>query len=251
MQHEQFATELKDLKAGRALSPKSKIAGLSPVLVDGIICLDSRIKRSPELSPIARHPPIILRGHRYAELYIQHLHERMGHRAHEAVLTELQQHCWVPQARQAIRNVVKRCQACRVRKAQSHSAQIVPLPTSRVTMLRGAFYATGIDYFGPIWSKRGRSEVKLWGVICRCLARKAVHLELTGSLDTQGALMATSSFQARRGNVRELWSVRQLKKSARRGKGTETCSRGAGSRRAPTEARSGQNRMEVFPSVRS
>ncbi|XP_043203370.1 uncharacterized protein LOC122371261 [Amphibalanus amphitrite] len=206
VQHEQLASELKDLKAGRAVRSKSKIAGLSPVLVGGIICLDSRIKRSPELSPTARQPPIMLRGHRYVELYIQHLHERMGHRAHEAVLTELRQHCWVPQARQAIRTVVRRCQACRVRKAQPHSAQMAPLPASRVTMLRGAFYATGVDFFGPIWSKRGRSDVKLWGVIFRCLATKAVHLELTDSLDTQAALMAISRFQARRGNVRELWS---------------------------------------------
>ena len=73
-------------------------------------------------------------------------------------------------------------------------------------MLRGAFYATGMDYFGPIWSKRGRTTVKLWGVIFRCLATKAIHLELTDSLDTQATLMAISRFQARRGNVRELWS---------------------------------------------
>ena len=102
--------------------------------------------------------------------------------------------------------VTSRCQVCRNRKAQPRSAQMAPLPTARVTMLRGAFYATGIDYFGPILSRRGRSTVKLWGVIFRCLATKAVHLELTESLDTQAALMAISRFQARRGNVRELWS---------------------------------------------
>ena len=188
------------------MNTKSKITTLSPVLIDGMICLESRIKRSPELSRTARQPPILLRDHRYVELYIQHLHERMGHRAHEAVLTELRLHYWVPQARRAVRMVVSRCQTCRLRKAQPRSALMAPLPTTRVTMLRGAFYATGMDYFGPILSKRGRSTVKLWGVIFRCLATKAIHLELTDSLDTQAALMAISRFQARRGNVREIWS---------------------------------------------
>ena len=206
VQHKQFESELRDLKAGRAVNTKSRIADLSPVLIDGIICLDSRIKRSPELSPTARQPPILLRDHRYVELYIQHLHERMGHRAHEAVLTELRQHYWVPQARRAIRMVTSKCQTCRVRKSQPRSALMAPLPSSRVTMLRGAFYATGMDYFGPILSKRGRATVKLWGVIFRCLTTKAIHLELTDSLDTQATLMAISRFQARRGNVRELWS---------------------------------------------
>ena len=188
------------------MNSKSKIANLSPVLVNGVICMDSRIKRSPELCPTARYPPILPRNHRYVQLLIQHLHERMGHRAHEAVLAELRQRCWVPQARRAIRSVVAKCQLCIIRKARPQSAQMAPLPASRVTMLQGAFCVTGVDYFGPILSARGRSTVKLWGVLFRCMATKAVHLELTDSLDTEAALMAVSRFQSRRGNVREMWS---------------------------------------------
>ncbi|KAF0300874.1 hypothetical protein FJT64_000362 [Amphibalanus amphitrite] len=55
-------------------------------LLDGIICLDSRVKRSPELSPTARNPPVLARDHKYTELLIEHLHQKMGHRAHDAVL---------------------------------------------------------------------------------------------------------------------------------------------------------------------
>ena len=80
------------------------------------------------------------------------------------------------------------------------------LPRSRVTMLDGPFASTAVDYFGPILSTRGRSTVKLWGIFFRCMATKATHLELTDSLDTEATLMAISRFQARRGNVRELWS---------------------------------------------
>ena len=206
VQHEQFKTELRDLEAGKNVSPKSKIAALSPVLIDGIICSDTRIKNSPELGPSARQPPIMLRDHRFVQLFIQHLHETMGHQAHEAVLAELRQHFWIPQARRAIRTVAARCQHCKIRKAQPNSARMAPLPPPRTTKMQGAFQVTGVDYFGPILATRGRSTVKLWGVIFRCMATKAIHLELTDSLDTQGALMAISRFQARRGNVRELWS---------------------------------------------
>ena len=72
-------------------------------------------------------------------------------------------------------------------------------------MLEGAFRTTGMDYFGPMKVKRGRSVMKIWGVLFRCLATRAVHIELTESLDTDAALMAISRFQARRGNVKEIW----------------------------------------------
>ena len=70
----------------------------------------------------------------------------------------------------------------------------------------GAFVATGIDYFGPLLVARGRASVKHWGVIFRCLSTKAVHLELTDSLDTDGALLAITRFQARRGFPKIYWS---------------------------------------------
>ena len=64
----------------------------------------------------------------------------------------------------------------------------------------------GLDYFGPLLTTQRRSTVKVWGVIFRCLATRAVHLDLVHSLDTDAALMAITRFQARRGNVREIWS---------------------------------------------
>ena len=83
---------------------------------------------------------------------------------------------------------------------------MAPLPTARVKMLDGAFRTSGLDYFGPIQVKRGTSVVKVWGVLFRCLATRAIHIELADSLDTDATLMVISRFQARRGNVQEIWS---------------------------------------------
>ena len=206
VQGDSYRDELLCLQQGHPIKNKSQLSGMTVGLLDGIICLDSRVKRSPALSPTARNPPVLARDHKYTELLIEHLHQKMGHRAHDAVLVSLRQKCWVPQAARKIRSVVARCQTCRVRKGKPQTTRMAPLPLARVTMLEGAFRATGMDYFGPMKVKRGKTVTKIWGVLFRCLATRAVHIELTDSLDTDAALMVISRFQARRGNVQELWS---------------------------------------------
>ena len=88
-----LSQEVSDLEAGQQVSPTSRIYNLCPVLVDGLICFDTRFKRSPDLSGTAKFPPILGRTHPYTKLLIQHVHAMMGHRAHHAVLAELRQKC--------------------------------------------------------------------------------------------------------------------------------------------------------------
>ena len=205
-QKDAYAAEMRDLEACVPLDSKSPLKALTVVLMRGLICLDSRARRSPDMSTSAKFPVILPRGHPYTQLLIQHLHEKMAHRAHDAVLVELRQRCWVPQAAREIRKVVSRCQVCKIRKAKPTAPQMAPLPLPRVTMLGGAFRAVGLDFFGPMQITRGRATVKIWGALFRCMATKAIHIELTESLDTEATLMVISRFQARRGNVKEIWS---------------------------------------------
>jgi hypothetical protein len=61
------------------------------------------------------------------------------------------------------------------------------------------FTYTGVDCFGPIIVKRGRSEVKRWGCIFTCLSTRALHLEKLDSMSTDSFLNALTRFTARRG----------------------------------------------------
>lgn len=75
-----------------------------------------------------------------------------------------------------------------------------------VTPGQPPFTSVGIDCFGPLQVRRGRSLVKRYGVIFTCLAIRAVHIEVAHSLDTDSFLMALRRFIARRGQVKEIRS---------------------------------------------
>ena len=84
--------------------------------------------------------------------------------------------------------------------------QMAPLPVSRTSADHSPFYATGIDYFGPMNVRVGRSSVKRWGVIFTCLACRAVHFGIAHTLNTDSFLGAVSRFSSRRGRPHIIYS---------------------------------------------
>ena len=84
--------------------------------------------------------------------------------------------------------------------------QMAPLPADRVNTEHPPFHATGIDFFGPMNVRINRSSVKRWGVIFTCMSCRAVHIELSHSLNTDSFLAAFSRFTSRRGTPRTIYS---------------------------------------------
>ena len=80
------------------------------------------------------------------------------------------------------------------------------LPRPRVTPDQPPFTCVGIDYFGPFFVRQKRSLVKRYGAIFTCLALRAVHLEISHTLDTDSFILALRTFIARRGQVKEIRS---------------------------------------------
>ena len=68
------------------------------------------------------------------------------------------------------------------------------------------FPFSAVDYFGPWIVKEGRRDVERYGVLFTCMASRAVHLELSNSLDTASFINVLRRFICRRAPVRQLRS---------------------------------------------
>ena len=61
------------------------------------------------------------------------------------------------------------------------------------------FPYVGIDFFGPLYVKQGRSTVKHYGCLFSCLTVRATHIEVTETLETDSFINALHRFVHRRG----------------------------------------------------
>ena len=79
------------------------------------------------------------------------------------------------------------------------------LPPCRLN--EGAYFThCGINMFGPFVVKQRRSEVKLYGVMFTCMVSRAIHIEVAFNLDTDSFILTLRRLNARRGNVRSIYS---------------------------------------------
>ena len=64
----------------------------------------------------------------------------------------------------------------------------------------------GVDMFGPFAFRQRRSTVKRYGAMFTCMASRAVHIEVTFSLDTDFSILALRRLVAQQGNIRSIYS---------------------------------------------
>ncbi|KXJ81556.1 hypothetical protein RP20_CCG018949 [Aedes albopictus] len=83
---------------------------------------------------------------------------------------------------------------------------MAPLPAARLASFERPFTNVGVDYFGPVLVKVGRSHVKRWVALFTCLTLRAVHLEVAHSLSTESCITCFRRFVARRGAPLEVYS---------------------------------------------
>ena len=79
------------------------------------------------------------------------------------------------------------------------------LPQERCTEAAPFTYC-GVDMLGPLIIKERRSELKRYGALFTCFSSRAVHIDLTNSLDADSFILALRRFMARRRTVRSIWS---------------------------------------------
>ena len=63
-----------------------------------------------------------------------------------------------------------------------------------------------MDIFGLFVIKQQRNEIKRYGAMFTCMANRAVHIEITHSLNSDSFIQALRRVIARRGNIKVLYS---------------------------------------------
>ena len=205
VQTQAFGSEIKRLQKGQAVRSSSRLLQLTPALdKDGLLRVGGRIRNSKETAA-SKHPIVIPRG-TFSRLLLEKLHKENGHVGCNHLIAIARQNFWIIKGLSLAKQVARTCMECRKRFAKPCSQLMADLPAERLEADKPPFTNTGVDYFGPLEVKLGRSRVKRYGVIFTCLVSRAVHLEVAHSLTTDSFLGVLSRFIARRGKPSVIFS---------------------------------------------
>ncbi|KAJ8046967.1 hypothetical protein HOLleu_05825 [Holothuria leucospilota] len=167
--------------------------------------MGGRLRNVP-LQHSAKHPVILPGKSHVVTLIVREIHEESGHAGREHVLALLREHYWVIDARQVSRSVLSQCFVCKRMSAAPVKQKMADLPQDRVVPALPPFTHVGVDYFGPLSVKRGRSVGERYGCLFTCLCLKAIHIEKVRTLDVDSFVCAFQRFMARRGKPQVLRS---------------------------------------------
>ncbi|XP_062713760.1 uncharacterized protein LOC134290608 [Aedes albopictus] len=191
----------------KALQKSSALYKMWPFLDEaGVLRKRGRLGNAEWMSYQTKFPVILPRQHHITFLLVDYCHRRFRHCNRETIVNEMRQLYEIPRLRSVVFNVAVECMTCKIRRATPRPPPMAPLPKVRVTPYVRPFTFVGVDYFGPVMVKVGRSIVKRWIGLFTCLTVRAVHLEVVHSLSKESCVMAVRRFISRRGAPAEIFS---------------------------------------------
>ncbi|XP_066917226.1 uncharacterized protein [Clytia hemisphaerica] len=205
-QQVKFTDEIAALQKQNHVSEHSPISSLNPFIDEsGVLRVGGRLRRS-NLDFKLRHPILLPKNHELSESIVRWCHEKCTHRGRLHTLHELRNHgFWVVNGNTFVRKIIYHCVICRYLRGSTSNQIMADLPKARVVE-SPPFTYVGVDFFGPFIVKELRRELKRYGVIFTCFSTRAVHLEVSSSLETDTFIMTLRRFISRRGKVRSMHS---------------------------------------------
>ena len=210
----EFADELKTVSSQSQRNSKKLLKGkgsalnrLNPILKEGLLKVGGRLVNA-SVDDKVKHPVILPSRHPVTDMIIRQHHAEVGHMGQETVLSSIRKEYWIVKRRTAVRRVIRSCVMCQRRKARLGEQFMASLPQTRLTPDKPPFTYVGIDYFGPYLVKQRRCTVKRNGCVFTCFTTRAVHIEISHSLDTDSMLNALRRFISIRGCPEQIKSDR-------------------------------------------
>ena len=112
---------------------------------------------------------------------------------------------WVLGANAVVRRIIHKCVTCRKLRGKFGDQKMSDLPKERCCEA-ALFTHCGVDMFGPFIIRERRSNLKQYCALFTCFASRAVHIEVTCTMETDSFIQALRRFMARRGKVRSIRS---------------------------------------------
>ena len=204
VQDENYSCEKSKLTESKNILKTSSLLKLKPILVDGMLRVGGRLDKSDQPDE-TKHPLILPSKSGAVELLVRWTHERYAHCGQNHLMSLIREKYWIVHGNSVVRRVIRKCVDCKALCGRPLTQLMASLPVERVTPDTPVFSSTGTDCFGPFLVRRGRSDVKRYGLIFTCLASRAVHLEVLETMETDSFINALRRFLARRGPVKLIW----------------------------------------------
>ena len=156
------------------------------------------------LTDSLKKPVVLPKTSHITELIIRHAQAKTRHSRRGVTLNEPRSNCyWIINGSAAVRRFISRCVRCRYPRGTAGEQKMANLPISRAEPTPPFSYCA-MDSFGPWYVKEGRREVKRYGTLFTCMARRAIHIEVAHSMETDSFLQALQRVIARKGLIRDL-----------------------------------------------
>ena len=189
-----------------SLGKESQLSTLNPFIdKHGIIRVDGRLRRSGLIDE-CKHPIILPKESKVTDLIVQWCHYNTAHSGRGITLNEIRcRGFWVICGSSVVNSAMFKCVICHKLRGRIGGQMMADLPKDRFEEAHPFTYCS-VNMFGPFIVTVKRSNMKRYGAMFTCLASRAVHIEVTHSLDTDSFIQALRRLIACRGNVRQICS---------------------------------------------
>ena len=157
VQRQFYASEIKQIELGQALSKSSSLRDLDPFLDhQGVLCVGGRLRHVKERNS-SKHPYIVPHKHQIASVIVREFHE-LSHQGTEWTLSLLRKKFWITKARIVIKRLTRDCVTCKRLFGKVGYQKMADLPEDRLLANKPPFSVYGVDCFGPFHVKHGRAQ---------------------------------------------------------------------------------------------